>query len=71
LKKKAFIYLFYDQSELPTVEWYREIMEMMAPDVIVVPEFTLTPQDHPEDLIQKLQPIAREYANRMDWGWEA
>jgi hypothetical protein len=71
LKKKAFIYLFYDQSELSPVEWYREIMESMAPDVIVVPEFTLTPQDHPEELIHKLQPIAREYAKRMDWGWEA
>lgn len=70
LKKKAFIYLFYDQSDLSPVEWYTEIMELMAPDVIVVPEFTLTPQDEPEELIHQLQPIAREYAKRMDWGWE-
>ncbi len=71
LKKKAFIYLFYDQSDLSPVEWYREIMELMAPDVIVVPEFTLSPQDEPEELLRVLRPIAREYAKRMNWGWEA
>lgn len=68
LRHKAFIYLFYDCGQ-PPVDWYREIMERMAPDVIVVPEFTLRPQDQPEELCRKLRPIAVEYARRMDWGW--
>jgi hypothetical protein len=70
LRRKAFIYLFYCGGEKP-VAWYRQIMELMAPDVIVVPVFTLSPQDQPEELIKALRPIAIEYARRMDWGWNA
>jgi hypothetical protein len=69
LRRKAFIYLFYCGGEKP-VDWYRAVMERMAPDVIVVPVFTLSPQDQPEALIKALQPIAVEYARRMDWGWD-
>ena len=73
LKKKAFIYLFWDNVTgrfQDPVAWYREIMELMTPDVIVVPVFTLSPADHPEELCQRLRPIHEEYARRMDWGWE-
>ena len=42
LRGKAFIYLFYCGGDKP-VDWYREIMELMAPDVIVVPVFYLQP----------------------------
>jgi hypothetical protein len=70
LRHKAFIYLFY-AGGTPVVEWYREIMELMAPDVIVVPVFTLNLQDEPEALCNDLRPIATEYARRMDWGWDA
>jgi hypothetical protein len=52
------------------VAWYREIMELMAPEVIVVPVFQLTPADQPEELCRRLRPIHEEYARRMDWGWE-
>jgi hypothetical protein len=52
------------------VDWFREIMELMAPDVIVVPIIGCKPQERPEELWQKLLPIAEEYARRMDWGWE-
>jgi len=72
LKKKAFIYLFWDNIKghfQDPVAWYRDIMELMAPDVIVVPVFTLAPTDHPEELCRKLKPIHEEYARRMDWGW--
>jgi uroporphyrinogen-III decarboxylase len=68
LRRKAFIYLFYCGGK-PPVDWYREIMELMAPDVIVVPVFTVSPQDQPEVLCRSLQVIATEYARRMDWGW--
>lgn len=70
LRGKAFIYLFYCGGK-PPVDWYREIMELMAPDVIVVPVFHVSPQDHPEALIRELRIVATEYARRMDWGWHA
>jgi uroporphyrinogen-III decarboxylase len=68
LKGKAFIYLFYGGGTEP-VEWYREIMELMAPDVIVVPVFYVSPPDA-EPLCRDLHPVAVEYARRMAWGWE-
>lgn len=70
LRRKAFIYLFYCGGQ-PPVTWYRDIMELMAPDVIVVPVFQVEPRDQPETLLRDLRPIAREYARRMDWGWDA
>jgi hypothetical protein len=69
LKRKAFIYLGWDGSGDP-VAWYRELIETLAPDVIVVPLWVLKPEDHPEELCQQLRPLAQEYARRMEWGWE-
>jgi uroporphyrinogen-III decarboxylase len=75
LKGKAFIYLFYSEDSskggIPSiVDWYRQVMQLMAPDVIVVPVISLSLQDQPEELCLQLRPIAREYAQRMDWGWD-
>jgi len=70
LRHKAFVYLFYSGGQSP-VDWYREIMELMAPDVIVIPVFNLIPRDQPDELCRDLRPIASEYAKRMDWGWLA
>jgi uroporphyrinogen-III decarboxylase len=69
LRRKAFIYLFYCGGKTP-VAWYRDIMELMAPDVMVVPVFQVEPQEQPEALCRDLRPIAVEYARRMDWGWD-
>ena len=69
LRRKAFIYLFYCGGKTP-VEWYREIMELMAPEVIVVPVFQVGLDDQPEALCRDLRIVATEYARRMDWGWE-
>ena len=69
LRRRAFIYLYHDSPADP-VQWYREIMELMAPDVIVVPVISTSVEDHPEELCRRLQPIAIEYARRMEWGWE-
>lgn len=76
LRGKAFLYLYADSlpaasGQAGAVRWYREIMEGMAPDVIVVPVFQVGPQEDPERLIRELRPIATEYARRMAWGWEA
>ena len=70
LRGRAFIYLFFDGEQSPVV-WYREIMELMAPDVIVVPVFTVQSDAElqAEQLCRELRPIAVEYARRMNWGW--
>lgn len=69
LRHKAFIYLFHAGGQSP-VDWYREIMELMSPDVMVVPVVQLKPQDHPNEVCLELQEIAAEYARRMDFGWD-
>jgi hypothetical protein len=69
LKKKAFIYLYWNGARDP-VTWYQDVMELMVPDVIALPVITMKPQDRPEEVCQNLRPIAEEYARRMDWGWE-
>lgn len=74
LRGKAFIYLFYCGPSTGLraggpVEWYREVMERMAPDVIVVPVFSVAPAEA-EPLLRELRPIATEYARRMKWGWD-
>lgn len=68
LKGKAFIYLTWTGSTDP-VKWYTEIMELMSPDVIVVPAFHFGPNDEAERICLKLRPVAKEYAKRMNWGW--
>ncbi len=68
-KRKAFIYLGWD-SETDPVTWYRDIMETMTPDVIVIPEVTVKAEEDPEMICRRLRPIAEEYARRMEWGWE-
>ena len=75
LRGKAFIHLFYCGPTTPLgadgpVEWYRGIMELMAPDVIVVPVFHVSPEDTPEALVRELRRIAAEYARRVNWGWD-
>ena len=70
LRQKAFIYLFWTRESGHPVAWNREIMETMSPDVIVAPVYTLRAEDDPRALYDELEPIAREYARRMDWGWE-
>ena len=45
-------------------------MELMAPDVVVIPVLTVTTEDEPAELCRRMREIAEEYARRMDWGWE-
>ena len=69
LRHRAFIYLGWDRVLGDPVDWYQNIMEIMAPDVVVVPFIKLTPGDEPEVVCKRLRPVAKEYAHRMDWGW--
>jgi hypothetical protein len=45
-------------------------MELMAPDVAVIPVLTVATEDQPAELYRKMRVISEEYARRMDWGWE-
>lgn len=70
LKKRALVYL----GNFPTdpdeaIAAYRGIMELMTPDVIVVPHLTVPLQSNPGEVYRRMRVIADEYAKRMDWGW--
>ena len=70
-RKKAFIYLGGLPAEPDeAIRVFREIMELMTPDVIVIPHVIVRPDKHPGELYRRLREIAVEYARRMDWGWE-
>src|SRR5665811_1769163 len=68
LKGKGFIYLCLDGSVEP-VHRYRDIMELMTPDVIVVPILSFQSDGEASSVFQELMPISQEYAARMQWGW--
>ncbi|MFH1006188.1 MAG: hypothetical protein V1800_01635 [Candidatus Latescibacterota bacterium] len=70
-RKRALVYMGEFPSEpQEAVDTFREIMELMTPDVVVIPIITVTPEADPAALYGKLRPISEEYAKRMDWGWE-
>ncbi len=72
LKGKAFIYLYFDSgtnSGLTPDTWYRDLMELMAPDVLVVPVVGAIDLEEAIEFGRRFRPIAREYARRMEWGW--
>ena len=45
-------------------------MELMAPDVIVIPHVVVPVNKNPDEVYHRMRAIAQEYAKRMDWGWE-
>jgi hypothetical protein len=49
---------------------HRDLMELMAPDVLVVPVIGATDLEEAIELGRRFRPIAREYARRMEWGWQ-
>jgi hypothetical protein len=71
LKKRAFAYLggFPARTD-ESIAAFREIMELMAPDVIVVPHVSVPVHSQPSEVYRRLRETAEEYAKRMDWGWE-
>ncbi len=70
LKKRAFVYLGgFPARPDEAIAAFREIMELMAPDVIVVPHVSVSVQNDPSEVYRRLREIAEEYAKRMDWGW--
>jgi len=71
LKKRALVYVGdFPARPDEAIAAFREIMELMAPDVIVVPHVSVSVQNDPAEVHRRLREIAEEYAKRMDWGWE-
>ena len=71
LKKKAFIRWCSEMTDTKEiVECYRQNMELLAPDVILVPIYTLDSVEQGEELYDALYPISVEYARRMDFGFD-
>lgn len=68
--QRALVYM----GEFPSrpreaVETYRRVMEMMAPDVVVIPVLTVSLEDRPAEVYAAMRAVSDEYARRMDWGW--
>jgi hypothetical protein len=70
-RRRALVYL----GEFPArpeeaIETFRQIMETMAPEVVVIPVLAVRPEDRPAEVYRAMRVIAEEYARRMDWGWD-
>ena len=70
-RKKALVYLGGLPAEPEeAINAFREIMELMTPDVIVIPHVIVPVDKNPGEVYHRMHAIAEEYAKRMDWGWE-
>ena len=45
-------------------------MELMAPDVLVVPVVGANDLEEASEIGRQFLTIAQEYARRMEWGWQ-
>jgi hypothetical protein len=71
-RRRAIVYLGdFPSPPQEAVEVYRQIMEQLTPDVVVIPHLTVFVRDDPQAIYRQLREISEEYASRMDWGWEA
>jgi hypothetical protein len=62
-KGQGIIYLYMpaDPNE------YRRVMEILAPDVIAIPEVSVSPDQDVEGLYKAFLAVSKEYAARMNW----
>ena len=71
LKKKAFIRWGSENTDINIIEKkFRGYMELLTPDLILTPAYTVRTVEEGDALYERLYPIAVEYANRMDFGFE-
>lgn len=69
-KHRAFVYMGgFPAEPKDAVAAYTDVMEQMAPDVIVIPALTISAANRPEQLYGQMRRISAEYAARMDFGW--
>lgn len=68
-RKRAVIYMGEFPSSPPeAVATFRRIMELMVPDVVVIPVLSVRQEDRPAELYAAMRAVSEEYARRMDWG---
>ena len=70
-RRRALIYMGeFPSNPQEALDTFREIMELMTPDVVVIPVLAVRLEDNPRELYAAMREVAEEYARRMDWGWE-
>lgn len=65
-KGEGVIYFGFDSGPSGLAD-YRHVMEVLAPDVIVIPDIACGPDDDVRGIYQSFLEIAKEYAARMNW----
>ena len=71
-RKRALIYMGeWPSQPAAAVETFRRVMELMVPDVVVIPVLSVKLENRPAELYRAMREVADEYALRMDWGWSA
>jgi len=70
-RKQALIYMGeFPSKPQEALNTFRSIMELMSPDVVVIPVLNVRIEDNPAELYAAMRTVSEEYARRMDWGWE-
>ena len=70
-RKQALIYMGeFPSKPQEALDTFRGIMELMSPDVVVIPVLNVRIEDNPAELYAAMRTVSEEYARRMDWGWE-
>lgn len=70
LKGRGFVRWGSDARDpVQIVASYRAYMELLAPDLILVPTYTVSTPEEGRALYDALLPLAREYAARMEFGF--
>ena len=70
-RRQALIYMGeFPSKPQEALDTFRGIMELMSPDVVVIPVLNVRIEDSPAELYAAMRTVSEEYARRMDWGWE-
>ena len=71
LKRKAFIRWGSEDTDIDLIEKrFRGYMELLAPDLILVPAYVMPSVEAADALYERLYPISVEYAKRIDFGFD-
>ncbi len=70
MRGKAFLRWISEMQDIEEIEaCYRKYMGLLAPDVMLVPMYTVSTAEEGIVLYERLRPLAEEYADRMNFGW--
>lgn len=67
---RGFLHWGCEQQDIrEIVEMYRGYMQLLAPDLLLIPTFTVSSPETGIALYDALLPLAQEYASRMEFGF--